>query len=63
MSLSTLKTRLADLGKKIDFLHAETTPQIKSLMLQPGESLPPGKTESDFDLLVRLHDAEHPRGF
>ena len=61
MSLSSIKTRLRDLQKRLDVAAMETAPQIKFITLQPGEALPPGKTESDFDFLVRLHDEQHPR--
>ena len=63
MSLSRVRTRLANLKKQLDVVAMETTPKIRFIQLDPGESLPPGKTADDYDFLVRCHDEQHPRAF
>ena len=62
MSISSLRKKLSDLGKQIDFLHADVAPMLRCLTLQPGEPMPPN-AEDDYALIVRLHDAEHPKAF
>ena len=51
MSISTLKTRLADLQKKIGALGYN---EQRMIVLQPGEALPEGESESDYDVVIKL---------
>ena len=60
MSLSRVRTRLADLSKKLDAVNLQTTPKIRFITVRPGDSLPDGKTEDDYDLVVYLSSEEFP---
>jgi hypothetical protein len=63
VNISRVRSRLKDLRRQIEVARSQATPQISYIAVQPGGSLPDGKSEEDFDYIVWLSSIEFPHEY
>ena len=61
MNISSLNRKISDLKKQLDAVNQAMPVEVRHITVKPGQQLPEGTTEDDYDYVVYLSSEEFPR--